>query len=144
METKDVLETYFAVRRIINIVAVNELKELGISPKKAAVLRITKEYPNISLSCLSGMTVSDPSTITRIIDSLTKQGLIIRKDSKEDRRAFVLSLSEKGEKLAEIVKIKHENIAETVFDCLSQDEQKTLKNLLKKIVVDHNSILKKG
>ena len=144
MANKDILESYFAIRRIINIIAVAELKELGISPKKAAVLRITKDYPNISLSCLSSMTVSDPATITRIIDNLTKNGLVIRKDSKTDRRAFVLSLSEKGEKMAEIVKEKHENISEIMFNCLSENEQQTLKGLLEKIVLNHNSILKKG
>jgi len=142
MAEKEILHAYFAIRRIINVIAVNELKELKMSPKKAAVIRIINEYPNISLACIASMTISDPATITRIIDSLSKDGLVIRKNSKTDRRAFDLSLSEKGKKLAEIITLKHENISNILFDFLSPDEQKTFKGLLESIISKHRANLK--
>ena len=139
MEKNIILDNYFALRRVINIAAVGELKDIGLGPKQAAVIRIIKNCPNISLAHLASITTSDPATITRIINNLVNQGLILRKNSKTDRRAFVLSVSKKGKELAEIIKQKHTKISEKIFSCLSRDEQETLKKILTTMVEKHGA-----
>lgn len=71
--------------------------------------------------------------MTLVIDNLEKNGLIERERGKEDRRQVIVQLSAKGKDL--ISKIFPEHVTGIVnqFDILTQEEQKTLGKLLKKL-----------
>lgn len=72
--------------------------------------------------------------ISKLSERLMDKGLIARADSPEDRRAHMLSLTAKGERLIpELAGLADENDAE-FFQDLTSDERKQLEKLLRKIV----------
>jgi MarR family transcriptional regulator, transcriptional regulator for hemolysin len=133
MSHYDILEKIFKFRRAINLRAVHALKDIGIGPKQAAVLRsISKEGP-VSAARIAEFTMSDPAAITRSVDLLEEHGFIEKKDSSTDRRARVLSLTQKGEKAAKQIRAMQESFSAEIFGSLSSHERDALKCLLDKI-----------
>lgn len=55
--------------------------------------------PGISQNTLSELTTKDAPTVTRIIDLLTKKQLVERRMAEDDRRKFLIHLTETGDKL---------------------------------------------
>ena len=55
--------------------------------------------PGISQNELGAITFKDAPTITRILDILVKKNLIVRKMSEDDRRKFILELTDDGKAL---------------------------------------------
>ncbi|MCZ7602779.1 MAG: MarR family transcriptional regulator [Melioribacteraceae bacterium] len=71
--------------------------------------------------------------MTLVLDNLEKQQLIERTFSKEDRRAILIQLTQKGVKLFEKIFSDHADRIGEIFSILSVDEQKALGDLLKKL-----------
>ncbi len=82
---------------------------------------------------LAERTSIDLSTLSRLLVSMQRRRLIVRRRSGLDRRALSLTLTEKGLELVEEVApiaLSYEKLA---MEGLSADEVKQLKNLLRKI-----------
>lgn len=77
----------------------------------------------------------EPPFVTELVSKLLKQNLIHTKDSPRDRRAKVLSLSEKGEKRVEAVEKKLEELLLSQFTDISSGEWKTYKEVMNKMIV---------
>jgi DNA-binding MarR family transcriptional regulator len=72
----------------------------------------------------------DKSYLSRILKRLEKDGLIVRKASKEDGRAIVLSFTGKGEQLfRELTKATEEQISELIADLNSAKQQELLMHM---------------
>lgn len=62
--------------------------------------------PGISQNTLADLTTKDAPTVTRIIDLLTKKGLVERRMAEDDRRKFLIHLTEAGQqKYAEVLPV---------------------------------------
>jgi DNA-binding MarR family transcriptional regulator len=72
--------------------------------------------------------------LTKVLNSLEKNGLITRRQCADDQRSRLVKLTEKGKKLIEealeIVLARHEK---QLSDALSSDEREMLNKLLMKI-----------
>ncbi|MTV83196.1 MarR family winged helix-turn-helix transcriptional regulator [Secundilactobacillus folii] len=76
-----------------------------------------------------------PSSVSVMIKKLAAEGLVERHDSKEDKRISFISLTDKGrESIASTHSFK-QGFADELFSPLSEDEQQTLGELLKKLTV---------
>ncbi|WP_266367756.1 MarR family winged helix-turn-helix transcriptional regulator [Tellurirhabdus rosea] len=53
--------------------------------------------PGISQNTLADLTTKDAPTVTRIIDLLVKKSLVERRTAEDDRRKFLIHLTEAGE-----------------------------------------------
>ncbi len=71
--------------------------------------------------------------MTLVLDNLEKQNLIDRTFSKEDRRAIVVQLTEKGKKIFDDSFVQHAQKIAELLSVLSEDEQKQLGTILKKL-----------
>ena len=76
----------------------------------------------------------DNSNITGIVDRLESRGLIARSPSSEDRRVKLLVLTEKGEELRRLGVERFTTPAPGIA-ALTNDEQRTLRDLLHKALV---------
>jgi MarR family transcriptional regulator, organic hydroperoxide resistance regulator len=78
----------------------NELRPLGLTPSQAEVLRVLGDAAPLSLSTLGELLVCESGTNpSRLVDRLVAAGLVERRPLETDRRAVVLTLTAKGEKL---------------------------------------------
>ena len=128
-----ILEDFGEIRRYINIIALRDLRPLGLGQKQAMILRCLAKNPNSSLADLSRFTMSDPAAVTRAIDSLEKSEWIVKQEHPSDRRRWVLALTPAGKKqisaLDELVK----NISSTMTDSLSKTELEALAKIFAKM-----------
>lgn len=74
-----------------------------VSPGRFAILSLIDEKPGINQSELSRADGRDKSTLALALKDLEKQGLVTRKRSRTDGRAYVLSLTPLGKKQLEVL-----------------------------------------
>lgn len=76
------------------------------------------------------------SSMTYVIDGLEKKNFVARKPSKEDKRYTNIALTEEGKSYFSTIFPKHENMLNTLYETLSEDEISQLINLSKKIGIE--------
>lgn len=75
------------------------------------------------------------SSVTLIVDKLTRNKLVVRTRSKDDRRIVYAKLSPEGQKLYQI-QIEHmQVVGRKMFAVLNQEEQEMLLSILKKLTL---------
>jgi DNA-binding MarR family transcriptional regulator len=74
------------------------------------------------------------ATMTGLIDTLERDGLVKREPDPEDRRMMSVGLTAKGENLMRAILPGHFKIMASLMSQLSEGERKTLVRLLNKIV----------
>lgn len=136
----EALEKYFKLKRVINLRAVSKLKELGLGPKQAWLLRCIGRSSPISAARLAELTASDPAAITRSVDTLVRHGWLKKLDSQTDRRAWQIYLTTEGKKIAKRIRNIQEKLAVEVFGSLSVKEQNSFLTLLDRIISRFNGI----
>lgn len=75
--------------------------ELGVSPVEGHLLTYLKSYAPTAVGELVRVFGLKQSTLTSILDRLEGAGLIRRETNPEDRRSFLIHLSDGGVELAE-------------------------------------------
>jgi MarR family 2-MHQ and catechol resistance regulon transcriptional repressor len=71
--------------------------------------------------------------ITMVIDNLEKRGLVRRERNPKDRRFFVVHLAEEGRQIIGDLFPRHTKVIAGEMSALTEDEQKTLATLCKKL-----------
>ncbi len=77
--------------------------------------------------------------MTLVLDNLENLGLIERVHCKEDRRAIMIQLTEKGQSLFKDIFMRHAEVINKTMSVLTADEQKLLGALLKKLGTNINN-----
>ena len=73
------------------------------------------------------------SSMTYVLDSLEKKGLITRVSAEDDRRVRLSSLTDEGTRLFEAIYDVHYRHMRSVFDVLTDEEEFEMQELLKKL-----------
>jgi DNA-binding MarR family transcriptional regulator len=110
----------------------------GITPVQYNVLRILKGvYPEGHARCeiISRMVDSSPD-ITRLIDRLEKQELVVRDRTSGDRRMSITRITEKGIKLIDELMPVFESGQEDLTKNLDDKECAVLSKLIEKLYED--------
>ena len=108
-------------------------KQAGITVDQWVIIKILFSENNISQQILGQISHKDAPTITRIIDLLSKKGLVERLKSEEDRRKFQIHLNKAGKnKYLQIISI-YDEFREVAYANVSEDESDSLHLILKKI-----------
>jgi DNA-binding MarR family transcriptional regulator len=74
-------------------------QEIGQSPGRFATLTLIDRNPGISQTELSQATGRDKSSLTPVLDSLVRRGLVERRRMDRDRRTYRLTLTPAGRKV---------------------------------------------
>nr|WP_283571175.1 MarR family transcriptional regulator [Paenibacillus brevis] len=92
------------------------------------------EFDNLTYGDLAEkMNISKPA-VTASANKLIEKGLVIKKQSIDDRRLYYLSLTEKGQEVFKISKIANQKLEERIKKKLSEDEVEQLIRLLTEIL----------
>jgi len=75
----------------------------------------------------------DPSKLTRVLDSLEKQGYATRTLNREDRRSFLVTPTERGMQLLETFTAQLQGLAQGMLTILTPTERLVLVELFTKI-----------
>lgn len=105
----------------------------GLTQPQFHVLRIAAKSGGTSIREISDEMLVTPANMTGIIDRLESRGLIRRGSRKEDRRAKIIGLTPRGRALQEKVAAKYSDFIQKSLRVLTNDEQKTLSDILVKL-----------
>lgn len=92
-------------------------RNVGVQPGRFAMLTLIGRNPGISQTALSRANGRDKSTLTPLLNDLSRRGLVRRTRTRQDRRAYRLTLTPAGERLLQQLTAcaeEHERILDRV------------------------------
>ncbi|MGD1815595.1 MAG: MarR family winged helix-turn-helix transcriptional regulator [Pleomorphochaeta sp.] len=127
---KQELKAFIAMSRALNEINRNTIsivKEYGISTSQFAVLEALYHKGDLTVGEVQEKILSTSGTIAVVIRNLENSGLIYKTQDSNDKRRYILKLSDKGLDLIAKVYPKNEKMLLSVMSSLNQEE---LNNLL--------------
>ncbi len=107
----------------------------NITMEQLAILETLNFYGDMNMTELSNFVWKQNANITRIIDKLEKQQLVMRKPVDGDRRAYKVSCTKKGKQLfKEVIPIVIDVYGDVISSISKEEEEVTL-NTIKKLIV---------
>ena len=135
-EHRTALSTFTKLMRAAESVSARVHKELqrsGLTVSQFGILEALYHLGPMVQKELADKILKSPGNITMVIDNLEKRGLIVREKSRSDRRASVITATDKGLHLFDAIFPAHARRITESMAQLSVDEQETLGRLLKKL-----------
>ena len=109
-------------------------KEIGTRPGRFATLMLIGRNPGISQTALSRANGRDKSSLTPVLNDLERRGLVLRRRTNADQRAYRLSLTPAGRRLLDEL-TRCARVHERNLDrIIGAKEQKAFVRVLKRIV----------
>jgi MarR family 2-MHQ and catechol resistance regulon transcriptional repressor len=109
------------------------IRSFGLTTPQFGVLECLGHLGPMTIGELCKKQLVSGGNMTVVVDNLTKDGLVERIPSKDDRRAIVVQLTAKGKKLFGDIFIRHAKFVASAASVLSDKEQSELAVLLKKL-----------
>ena len=133
---KQELKIFIAMNRALNLINKTNFKVINnykLTPPQFAVLEALYHKGNLSVGEVQEKILSTSGTIAVIIRNLEKDNLITRYQDKNDKRKYILSISEKGQLLMDEVYPEIEKNILSQISVLDESEQDILLKYLKKL-----------
>jgi DNA-binding MarR family transcriptional regulator len=105
----------------------------GVTVDQWILLQEIEQQPGLSQLELAQATFKDAPTVTRILDDLTRQGMLQRVADPSDRRRFNIVLTEQGKAIIEKVRPVVVTFRNQAWKGLSEKELLQLRHLLDKV-----------
>lgn len=128
------LDAYSALRREIGLMVSFELNQYKLGRNQMTIVIHLDKNETATLSEISEITMSDPASTTRTINSMEKAGWVKRMANPKDQRQSLVSLTAKGRKQTVMANELRQAIAVKVNQTLSKDEGVLVSKLMTKIV----------
>ncbi|CAN0509290.1 unnamed protein product, partial [Phaeothamnion confervicola] len=110
------------------------MADAGLTPRQFAVLVTVSQNEGLSQTNLVDRTGIDRSTLADIIRRMIKKGLIQRRRTKEDARAYAVRLTEEGNRVLRASDPLARKVDDKVLSVLSSAERERFLQDLGKIV----------
>ncbi len=125
----------YRTARLLRYSLLQNFKRFGfeITPEQWFVLYRLWEKDGRPQSELGDKELDDRPNITRIIDSLEKNGLVQRTADPDDRRKFKVVLTEKGEGFLKEMRTEIPKERERIFHGVSVKDRQLLKSILQTV-----------
>ena len=110
-----------------------ELLSHNITPaQRLIILRLCKK-DNLTQRELAQDTYFKQSSLTLMLDKLERNGLIIRKPKNNDRRAYLIGITEEGRNLQEMLEKIGDETEKKALEGVNEEDIKVLTETLKKM-----------
>ena len=109
------------------------LKPYGLTSEQYGIMKSIERNPDVTPTQLSEISFKDKTTITRMIDTLVKNNLLLRIPKADDRRAYKIQWSSEGEKIMKEILPMTEDINNKIRSQFSSDELETFLKILHKL-----------
>ncbi len=106
----------------------------GLTPTQFSTLLRIDEHGEVSQNHLGRLSAIDVATIKGVVDRLKAKGLVQMRSDPADKRRSLISLSQSGADLIAGLKTRGAEISAETLAPLSEAEQKTFTELLRKLV----------
>ncbi|WP_178021070.1 MarR family transcriptional regulator [uncultured Paenibacillus sp.] len=111
--------------------------ELGLTGPQFHMLTLIARKTTCNVSYLADKLEVKPSAITVMIDRLVQSGYVERRHDEQDRRAVLLSVTERGAEVLGEARKKSREVLKTHLSALSQQELEMMITILEKLSKNH-------
>ena len=118
--------------RTIDAKVSESYKEFELTPTQFAVLDVLYAKGTLKIGELINSMLATSGNMTVVIKNMEKKGWVERIMCPNDKRSFLVSLTEEGERVIKETLPKHIERVEETFSVLTETEQEELIRLLKK------------
>jgi len=112
------------------------IKTSDLTVSEAHAIEVLGTYGQMNMKSLAQYLGVTTGTTTVTVDKLEKNEYARRGSVKEDRRVYVITLTEKGQQAFAEHHQYHHNLTEQILSVLSSEENEQLLKILKKINVE--------
>jgi DNA-binding MarR family transcriptional regulator len=131
------------IRRLQQIAValfMDELKDWNLTPVQYAALNAAARMPDIEQGALARAIGFDTSTTGGVVDRLERQGLLVRKQSPQDRRVRLLATTAAGRALLDEVQPGIAKVQERILAPLPPEERPLFLRMLRTLVEANNEL----
>ena len=118
-----------SVNRFVHI----QLAENRLTATQFGVLDALVHAGALTISQVANKILCSQNSLSSVIDTMEKGGLVTRVRSAEDRRVVTVHLTDKGRDRFEEIWPEHQRRIEMAFSALTEPEQLELERLLRKL-----------
>lgn len=130
------MKTWMQVFRTYNKIRAKELayiQSYDLTMPQFQVLEVLYHKGDLNIGSITKLTMSTPGNITVVVKNLKRDGLIVSLQDENDKRASILTITQKGQAIIEKVFPQHAKNFEAYFNVLNNEELETLYTLLNKL-----------
>jgi DNA-binding MarR family transcriptional regulator len=95
-----------------------EMKDGDLTPRQLAVLMTVAQNEGLSQTGLVDRTGIDRSTLADIVRRMQRKGLLQRRRTKEDARAYAVKLTDEGRRMLRVAEPLSKRVDERILDAL--------------------------
>ena len=92
-----------------------------------------EESKSLSQREIADYTDKSPANLTKIIDRLESKELVIRNMNPDDRRSFLISITDKGERLLDEIKSVFDSFRDSILEDIDEKTQNEVILVLERI-----------
>lgn len=128
-----IIELDRQVQRVVRRHSADAWMGLNLTVPQVKTLFFVSNHPGTSPTRLAAALGVTPPNITGIVDRLVEQGLLVRQDSPEDRRALVLHTTEKAEAILSGLRGRRTDVLRQIFQFLDARDLPQIAGTLSKL-----------
>ena len=134
--TEGLGEAFGALARRLRSASMGSLARFDVTPSQMRAVRVLSHHGGVRSSELAQLLHITPRSVTEVVDALEAKGLAARSPDPSDRRATLVSLTDRGSELSEEVRRARGVESERMFDRLSSADRDHLARILRKLQDD--------
>lgn len=111
----------------------DEMSKNKLSITEFSVLEVLYYQGKQTIQQIGNRILISSGSMTYVLDKLEQKGIIKRNDCREDRRVIHVTLTAEGMEMMENIMPKYQEMVDSFFGDITDDESKLMINLLKKV-----------
>lgn len=123
----------FKATKHVEAYLTKDIVKHALNPTEFGVLEILLNKGSLTIQEIGDRILMPNSSLTYVIETLIAKKMVIKEQSKKDKRAFNINLTRNGKKLIEEVFKKHQLSINKLFDVLNEQEINEMSGLLLKV-----------
>jgi DNA-binding MarR family transcriptional regulator len=112
--------------------------ERGVSLIQTRLLGVLRDREP-TINELAGLLGLDKSSVSGLVDRAQRRGIVARRPSRTDRRSVLVTLTDEGREMIEVVADEFERDLVELLGPLAEGDRHTLAALLSRVLVSHAS-----
>lgn len=124
-------------KRLIN----SEMERYDLTAVQCGVIRMLNHFGELTQVQIAEKYASDKATMGKVILSLIEKGFLHKKASTIDKRAYVISLTERAQVIAAEIEGISNRLEDIAFSDFSKEEKEVFRRLLGRMIdnMDHEN-----
>jgi DNA-binding MarR family transcriptional regulator len=121
---------------------ISEMGRAGTTPARARLLMTLQCHGSCKMSEIGGHLQVTPRSVTKLVDGLETEGLVVRESHPHDRRVTIIRLTPQGMLVCKESILANHTAVTTLYDHLSSADRQHLARILHQLIAALNDAAK--